>query len=78
VFLDNADAETVLITADHGNALGEWGLYGHAGGMPTSAMRDVPLVETTASDSGTYEPEVEPETTSEESLKEKLRDLGYV
>jgi len=35
---------TVLVTADHGNAFGEWGVYGHPYGWPQPAVRKVPWV----------------------------------
>lgn len=41
------DAE-VLITADHGNAMGEAFLYGHPEGVPHPAIRAVPWVHRTA------------------------------
>lgn len=33
---------TVGVTADHGNAHGEWGLYGHPSGCAIPAVREVP------------------------------------
>jgi len=34
----------IAISADHGNGLGEWGVYGHPSHMPTSSVREVPWV----------------------------------
>lgn len=76
--LENVDADTVLITSDHGNAMGEWGVYGHPSGLPLSVLREVPLVEASATDSGDYEPTVEPEGVGEQAPQDKLRALGYV
>lgn len=77
VLLDNVDAELAVITADHGEAFGEWGVYDHTHHMPLDVLRTVPWYETDASDERTYEPSLEP---SEESgdRSEKLRSLGYL
>jgi len=78
VLLNNIDADSVVITSDHGNALGEWGIYGHPMHMPVPSIREVPWVETTATDTEamidhlTYS-----EMEQQRDVKEKLRDLGY-
>jgi hypothetical protein len=74
--LDNLDAERVVITADHGELFGEYGEYGHPDGLPFSEVRRVPWVETTATDTGAYEPTVE-RNAVETSIEDHLRDLGY-
>ncbi|MCO8246926.1 hypothetical protein [Haladaptatus sp. AB643] len=56
VLLDNLDADRVVITADHGNGFGEWYIYGHPDNTPIRALRDVPWVVTSGTDSGTYDP----------------------
>lgn len=76
LLLENLDAESVVVSADHGNAIGEWGFYGH-GDIPISAVREVPWCETTAEDSGEHEPELEPQNDGLE-VEEKLKDLGYL
>jgi len=77
LLLSNVDAETVAITADHGNAVGEYGVYGH-GDLPLSAVRDVPWCVTTGRDSGAYDPALsEDRTGPDRSTEERLRDLGY-
>lgn len=73
------DAE-LLITSDHGNAIGEWGLWSHPPGAVVPELRRVPWVHTTGTRSGDFEPA--PVTTDEESAKEvsveeKLQALGY-
>jgi hypothetical protein len=79
VLLTNVDAEKVVITADHGEAFGEFGFYAHQIGCPLPAVRNVPWVETTATDQGNYEPEIDPEDgTDEESLEQHLAHLGYM
>lgn len=76
LLLRSVDAERAVLTADHGNALGEWGFYGH-GDVPFSAVRRVPWSPTTARDDGEYEPTLEPEH-DEGDRDKKLRDLGYL
>ncbi|MFC7135343.1 hypothetical protein ACFQJ3_19670 [Salinibaculum sp. GCM10025337] len=77
LLLENVDAERVVITSDHGNGVGEWGIYGHPIHMPFSCVRKVPWVTTTAEDRGTHMPQ-EYEAASETTTTEKLRALGYV
>lgn len=77
--LNNIDAETAVITADHGNLVGELGLYGHFGRVPHRNLRKVPWAMSTANDSGEYVPELEPndaELASDE-LETRLEALGY-
>lgn len=81
ILLENIDAETVAITADHGELFGEWGVYGHPVGMLHPALRRVPWVETSATDNRTRVPTDVPEPYSETELtrdtEEHLKDLGY-
>lgn len=74
--LENVDAPQTVITADHGNALGEWGIYGH-GDYPISALRRVPWCTATATDERTLTPEVDRSATGGPSVADRLRDLGY-
>lgn len=48
--LENVDAEQVVITADHGEASGEMGLYEHPIGCLHPVVKKVPWVGTTAVD----------------------------
>lgn len=77
VLLDNIDAETVVVTSDHGNALGEWLIYGHPMGMPLDSLRIVPWIETTAVDRETREPDTSFDS-DDTNREEKLAALGYV
>ncbi|MDB2286714.1 hypothetical protein PM038_15890 [Halorubrum ezzemoulense] len=77
ILLNNVDAETVAISADHGDAFGEYGLYGHGPGRFHPHVRNVPWVETTAKDSGEYEVGLEPPSTTNDSLTDQLEALGY-
>jgi len=79
VLLANVDAETAVLTADHGNAFGERHVYGHPGGVDLPALRAVPWCETTATDTGDYDPG-DPDgdrATDEETVDDRLESLGY-
>lgn len=81
LLLSNLDAETVVLSSDHGEAFGEWGLYGHYRHVPVRALREVPWVKTSAIDKQTYEPALEPPENSnnvgDSDVKERLNALGY-
>jgi hypothetical protein len=79
VLLENIDAEKVVLTADHGEAFGEWNFYRHPVACPLSCVREVPWVETTANDTGTVEPTAPaPQTTdTTSSVEDRLEQLGY-
>ena len=74
--LENTDGE-VLITADHGNLLGEWGMYAHPDWVPLPSLKRVPWIKTEASDTGDYEPTDHSVTTESVGRDEKLEALGY-
>lgn len=82
VLLENIDADRVAITADHGESLGEWHVYGHPTGYPHPVVKRVPWTITTATDTGSYEPEAlgaeEEAEMSEREVNENLEALGYV
>lgn len=75
---ENVSADTFVISADHGQALGEYFVAGHPDGIPIAVLREVPWIETDATDRGTHEPAAsDARAESEESIDEKLRALGY-
>lgn len=78
----NLNADTMAITADHGEAFGEFGAYEHPPGFLHPVVKRVPWIETTATDSGEYDPEIEaPKTAGKEldaDLEEHLADMGYM
>jgi hypothetical protein len=78
--LENLDAEDVVITADHGEAFGEYGFYGHVIGCPLPCVRQVPWVRTSAVDHGNYKPcGPNPESANQTtSAEERLEHLGYL
>lgn len=78
LLLENLDAETVAITADHGDAVGEWGIYDHPVGFLHPAVRTVPWATTSATDDRTYDPG--PATNRADvdgPIRDRLRALGY-
>lgn len=79
VLRENLDAEQMVISSDHGQAFGEWKIYGHPCRVPINALRTVPWETTVATDERTYSPDttLDQRSDSETSLEEKLRALGY-
>lgn len=77
VLLKNVDAEKAVITADHGELLGEWRMHGHGAGMPFPELIRVPWVETTATDTRTRAPVVESPADNGGDVEERLAALGY-
>ena len=77
LLLSSIDAERVVVTADHGECFGEWGLYGHPQGVDLPCLTRVPWVETTAVDRGSYVPREYDSERADVSTGEQLRALGY-
>ncbi|WP_115865676.1 alkaline phosphatase family protein [Halorussus litoreus] len=79
LLLDNIDADTLVVSSDHGEAFGEWGLYGHYRHVPIPILKTVPWVELSATDSGEYEPTVEAEEVhvTDDDVEQRLSALGY-
>lgn len=76
------DNERVLITSDHGNAAGEYGMYGHPGGLFLPSTRQVPweLINTGPAEEVCIDTNVdrlEHERSSEEIVQDRLESLGY-
>jgi len=80
ILLNNLDAENVVITADHGEAFGEYGFYRHVIGCPLPCMRKVPWVKTSGEDTKEYEPTApaSESTTQTVTAEKRLEDLGYL
>lgn len=75
----NIDGD-VVFTADHGNGLGEWGVWGHPSGALTPEVRRVPWVSVEASDERTLDGKLSrnsDEDMSTEDIDERLAALGY-
>ncbi len=80
ILLDNINAETIIISADHGEAFGEYGILGHKIGSLHPRVRRVPWVVTSAEDTHSYTPTVdrsEASGMSREELDQQLEALGY-
>jgi hypothetical protein len=77
ILRNNMDADNFVISADHGNAVGEWGIYDHPIGFPHPSVKRVPWVETTASDSESYIPENTNKNKSTTGIESRLKALGY-
>lgn len=79
LLIENVDAEEVVITADHGEAFGEFGFYKHQMSCPVPSVRRVPWIETTAKDTGEYSPDADEYVIGEDTkVEERLQDLGYL
>ena len=79
--LDNINAETVAITADHGELFGEMNQYGHPEGIPHPNLKKVPWAVTAATDRNTSTPSTEvtdQEKPSDSDTKARLEHLGYI
>lgn len=77
LLLDNIDAPSVVITADHGEAFGEYGVVGHDPGRFHPKVRKVPWVRTSATDKREYEPEMNFSLSTSVSTEDQLKALGY-
>lgn len=77
VLLRNIDAERTVITSDHGNAVGEWGVYGHPVHMPLSCLRIVPWIEVSARDTRGYTPS-RINREDDDNVSDRLESLGYM
>ncbi|GGC56948.1 hypothetical protein [Haloferax sulfurifontis] len=79
ILLENVDADTAVVTSDHGNAIGEYGIYGHPRWMPIDPLVTVPWYETTGTDNKTHTPteSVTNSNVTSEEVTQRLQDLGY-
>lgn len=76
--LRNIDADTVAITADHGDGFGKNWCYAHIAGDPRKQVRRVPWVETEATDHDELEPTLTPPEDVEDETEDRLEALGYI
>lgn len=75
--LNNIDSDNVVISADHGNGMGEKGIYGHPRNIPTLEVREVPWIKTKAENIENYEPTNYDEEENKLEKNEQLKALGY-
>ncbi|QSW99643.1 hypothetical protein [Haloterrigena alkaliphila] len=78
--LEDLITATVGITADHGNAAGEFGIYGHPDSVVIPEIRKVPWVTMEAENTGADidEADLETRTLADEEVKQQLAALGYL
>lgn len=79
ILLENIDAEKVMISADHGEGLGET-RWGHSHGYPWAPIKTVPWAATSATDEQTYISQYDEleQTLLPEERVQLLEDMGYV
>jgi hypothetical protein len=80
LLLSNVNREKVVITSDHGNGLGEFGVYGHSQYIPLSPLKEVPWIEVPPVEAkDDYEPKHQlPVEETNLGRDERLEALGYV
>ena len=71
---------TLIVSSDHGNAMGELGIWGHPD-KPVSSVRRVPWIELEARDETTRQPTLEAESGRDREVsvdvQDRLTSLGY-
>lgn len=71
----------IVVTADHANAMGELGVYGHPGYVPLPAVKKVPWAEITG-DGQEYDIEelqtLDSVAKDQDGIQSRLEALGYV
>jgi hypothetical protein len=77
LLVENVDADRVVVSADHGEAYGEWGAYGHSDHGEFAGLRRVPWVELSATDAETHEPTTVSEPEATPDVEDQLEHLGY-
>lgn len=73
----NFAAERAVLSADHGNGVGDDGLYGHPARVPIKKLRQVPWISLTASNEETVRPSID-RTPTGISREDQLSSLGYL
>lgn len=76
ILQQNMDADLV-VSSDHGNGMGEWGIYAHPRSIPFAALRRVPWVPLSAQDTGEFTPSVSVDRNESGDVEERLAALGY-
>jgi hypothetical protein len=76
VLVANLDADSVILTADHGNSFGEYGVYGHPAKMRIPSIVEVPWCELSSNDTDDYDPATY-DIESRISVEDRLSALGY-
>lgn len=68
-----------VVTSDHGNALGEWGIYGHPAGVHIPSLVEVPWLMVDGEErKKVIEEKIETiDYHSEDTVDDRLKALGY-
>jgi len=74
--LTNMDADIVL-SADHGNGLGEYGSWHHPPAAMNPHVRKVPWVPVSGEDNRTVHPQIKKTEQTESDIEKQLSALGY-
>lgn len=77
ILINNLSSDRVVITADHANAFGEHGIWGHPKNQPAPIVLRVPWIVTEATDTEEYQPASNIKSESSVSLTDQLEALGY-
>ncbi|WP_132057801.1 alkaline phosphatase family protein [Halorussus amylolyticus] len=82
LLFEQLDDRRIVITSDHGNALGEWALYGHSRYLPTPQLKRVPWITLpTTETTDTYEPKrtdaLDEGSPEDVDIEQQLEALGY-
>ncbi|SEP20867.1 hypothetical protein SAMN05216388_10453 [Halorientalis persicus] len=77
--LDNIDGK-VVITADHGELLGDQGMYYHMPGNPHPKLKKVPWVQIESTDNRSIDPDVSlsGRESAQDISEDQLEALGYL
>ena len=78
ILLNNLEADEVAISADHGEAFGEYNVYEHHAGSLHPFIRRVPWATTKATDSRSYTPHLDSRADSGRHDEDILEHLGYI
>jgi hypothetical protein len=67
-----------IVTSDHGNAFGEWDIFGHPASRHIKSLVEVPWLEIMTDERKEIrEGEIEPTTDETSELQDRLAHLGY-
>jgi bisphosphoglycerate-independent phosphoglycerate mutase (AlkP superfamily) len=68
-----------VVTSDHGNAFGEFGVFGHPGGVYTNSLVKVPWLVTESNSRPKIKGELADQVDQqiESQVTDRLKDLGY-
>lgn len=80
ILLNNLNKKRAIITSDHGEALGEGGIWGHPYGWPHPIIRKVPWAVTSGKNKQTYQPKYSPlkQKESDRDHRKFLEQMGYL